>query len=229
MSEKHQLEVRLPALPAEHVRVVTVEAIIVRKQVALASVAEDGDLRCREVIATLTDDESHGISKVVACLPVSGVTDSRSAPGQQFELQAAELAKRLLVVEELGDFYNLKMMSDKTINPLVAKINKVHHVDEARHLSFGRELLRELAADICPKWSSEQRRSFESWLADYLGSSWGDFYNPSMYKDAGLEGAYNVRKMALAHPACAEFRARASEKLVDYFLDAGLLSQRPSH
>ncbi|MHA7836085.1 MAG: diiron oxygenase [bacterium] len=136
---------------------------------------------------------------------------------------------KVLVVEELGDFYNLKMMSDKTINPLVAKINKVHHVDEARHLSFGRELLRELAADICPKWSSEQRRSFESWLADYLGSSWGDFYNPSMYKDAGLEGAYNVRKMALAHPACAEFRARASEKLVDYFLDAGLLSQRPSH
>ncbi len=136
---------------------------------------------------------------------------------------------KVLVVEELGDYYNLKMMSDKSIDPLVAQINKVHHVDEARHLSFGRLYLSELAADICPKWTAEERTSFENWLVAYIDSSWGDFYNPAMYKDAGLPNAYNVRKAALADPICREARVRASAKLVDYFLSADLLSSRPQH
>lgn len=134
---------------------------------------------------------------------------------------------KVLVVEEYGDFYNLKMMGDKTINPLVAKINKVHHIDEARHLGFGREYLREMTNEICSKWTDEEKASFEKWLGDYMNSSWGDFYNPAMYKDAGLEKPYDVRKMALASHVCAEFRTRASAKLVDYFLDIGLLSARP--
>jgi len=134
---------------------------------------------------------------------------------------------KVLVVEEFGDFYNLKMMSDKTINPLVAKINKVHHIDEARHLSFGRMYLEEMAAEICPRWTPEEKASFEKWLGEYMNSSWGDFYNPAMYKDAGIDDAYNVRKMAMAHPVCVEARTRASAKLVDYFLNAGLLSSRP--
>ena len=134
---------------------------------------------------------------------------------------------KVLIVEELGDFYNLKMMSDKRIEPLVAKINKVHHVDEARHLGFGRELLREMAADFVPAWTKEEREHFQGWLVQYLLSSWGDFYNPAVYKDAGLTDGYKVRKMALEHPTCRAFRAEASAKLVDYFLDVGLLDARP--
>ena len=60
-----------------------------------------------------------------------------------------------------------------------------------------------------------------------LISSWGDFYNPAVYKDAGIPDGYKVRKMALEHEACAAFREEASSKLVDYFLDIGLLSERP--
>ncbi len=134
---------------------------------------------------------------------------------------------KVLIVEELGDFYNLKMMSDTTINPLVARINKVHHIDEARHLSFGREFLRELAEESLEGWSEQETVSFQTWLANYLASCWGDFYNPAVYKDAGLEDGYGVRKMALDHTVCAEFRERASEKLVDYFLEVGLLTKRP--
>jgi len=135
---------------------------------------------------------------------------------------------KVLIVEELGDYYNLAMMSDPTINPLVARINKVHHVDEARHLAFGRELLRELAAEYLEQWSPEETKAFQEWLGRYLASSWGDFYNPAAYKDAGIADGYGTRKMALAHPACSAFRERASRKLVDYFLETELLSERPS-
>ena len=45
-----------------------------------------------------------------------------------------------------------------------------------------------------PHWSQARREGFQSWLAQYLKSSWADFYNPSMYRDAGLAEAY------AAHP-----------------------------
>lgn len=134
---------------------------------------------------------------------------------------------KVLIVEELGDFYNLKMMSDSRINPLVARINKVHHVDEARHLGFGRQFLRELADEYRGGWNEEETDRFQNWLVQYLASSWGDFYNPAVYKDAGIADGYKVRKMALAHDTCAAFRNEASAKLVDYFLEVGLLSERP--
>ena len=134
---------------------------------------------------------------------------------------------KVLIVEELGDFYNLKMMSDPTIHPLVARINKVHHIDEARHLSFGREFLHELFDEYRKEWSDEELAVFRNWLGQYLSSSWGDFYNPAVYKDAGLNDGYGIRKMALEHPTCVRFRENASAKLVDYFLEVGLLAERP--
>jgi len=135
---------------------------------------------------------------------------------------------KVLIVEELGDYYNLEMMSEKSINPLVSKINRVHHVDEARHLAFGREYLREIFEDCRADWTHEQTQSFQAWLANYLVSSWGDFYNPAVYKDAGIPDGYKVRKMALEHSACRETRERISKKVVDYFLEVELLSEAPA-
>lgn len=135
---------------------------------------------------------------------------------------------KVLIVEELGDYYNLEMMSEKSINPLVSNINRVHHIDEARHLAFGREYLSETFEDCRSDWTDDQTQSFQAWLADYLASSWGDFYNPAVYKDAGIADGYRVRKMALEHPACREMRERISKKLVDYFLDMELLSEAPA-
>src|SRR5688572_26490828 len=51
---------------------------------------------------------------------------------------------KALVVEELGDVFNVKMMKDDTIHPLAKEINRIHHDDEARHIAFGRRILKEL-------------------------------------------------------------------------------------
>jgi len=135
---------------------------------------------------------------------------------------------KVLVVEEIGDYYNVKMMLDKTIEPIVQQINWVHHRDESRHLGFGRRHLTELAEHWLPQWSDETRHGFSEWLAAYVKSSWADFYNPTLYKDAGLANPYQVRKMALAHPATAELRDKASKKLLNIFVRLGLLEERPS-
>jgi hypothetical protein len=141
---------------------------------------------------------------------------------------------KVMVVEEVGDYYNVVMQRDKRIHPLVQELNFVHHRDEARHLGFGREMTKELWEKHSPTWSPEVLTRFRGWLAQYIKSSWADFYNPSMYrdggidKDSGLGDPYEVRQMALAHTACREHRERASKKLVTYFLRNGMLTEAPA-
>lgn len=134
---------------------------------------------------------------------------------------------KVMVVEELGDYYNVVMMRDKRIHPIVQEINFVHHRDESRHLGFGRQLTTELWNKWSPTWTDEVRARFQAWLAAYLKSSWGDFYNPTMYKDAGLENGYELRTMALDHAVCRAQREKASKKLVNYFLRNGMLAEQP--
>lgn len=133
-----------------------------------------------------------------------------------------------MVVEELGDYYNLAIAPDERCDPLVREINKVHHIDEARHLAFGRSYLAELFERYRPQWSEETLAAFRQWLVGYLKSCWGDYYNPTVYRDAGLADAYEIRLAALAHPACIAHRQRASAKVVDYFVRTGLLAEAPA-
>lgn len=135
---------------------------------------------------------------------------------------------KVMVVEELGDYYNLAIEKDERVDPFVRDLNRMHHVDEARHLAFGRTYLVELFERYRAGWSDEQLASFQGWLVEYLRSSWGDYYNPTMYRDAGLADGYELRQMALAHPACAAQRAEASSKLVNYFIKYGLLVEAPA-
>lgn len=135
---------------------------------------------------------------------------------------------KVLIVEEIGDVYNVKMMRDDRVHPLVAAINRMHHIDEARHIAFGHEYTREQFARYSRDWSEGDLHSFQDWLSEYLVSAWGDFYNPSVYRDAGVEPGYQTRQMALAHPTCRRMREDVSAKLVDYFLDVGLLRDAPA-
>lgn len=135
---------------------------------------------------------------------------------------------KVLVVEELGDWYNVAIARDARAHPLAREINTIHHRDEARHIIFGKRLLAELFAQVAPKWSPETLAGLRAWLGAYLRASWADFYNPAMYRDAGIADAYEAREAALASPVTAEFRARVSQKLVGYFLETGILEEVPA-
>jgi hypothetical protein len=135
---------------------------------------------------------------------------------------------KALVVEELGDYYNVVMMRDERIAPIAREVNRIHHEDEARHIVFGRRLLGELWKRHAPRWPAETVEGLRLWLGEYLRSSWGDFYNPSMYRDAGLEDSYALREASLASPICRAHRERASRKLVDVFLKTGVLAEDPA-
>ena len=132
---------------------------------------------------------------------------------------------KVLVVEEIGDYYNLAMRHEERLHPLVQQLNKVHHADETRHLAFGRQYLPEIFEEHAGKWSAEELAGFREWFVNYLKSSWGDYYNPAMYKDAGLENGYELRQMAMQN--CVELRQKASKTLVDLFVNTGILQEAP--
>lgn len=145
------------------------------------------------------------------------------APGEE---DIAFFAK-VLVVEELSDFYNVVMADDERLAPIVREVNRTHHVDEARHIHFGRAYLKQLWDRTTPSWTAEQLDAFRSWLVEYVSASWRDFYNPSVYRDAGVPNPYEAREYALSSPACREHRQRSSEKFLKNLVKSGILLEIP--
>ena len=135
---------------------------------------------------------------------------------------------KVQIVEEIGDYYNVALTRDERVDPFVREINSIHHIDEARHIVFGHRVLKKSWEEFSPKWPDEVIDNLRAWLAEYLKSSWTDFYNPRVYRDAGIPDAYEVRQAALRSPVCLEHRRRVSKKLIDYFLETGILLSEPS-
>ncbi len=133
-----------------------------------------------------------------------------------------------MVVEDFGDYFNIRTMKDTNCDPLVREISKVHHIDESRHLSFDRAYLADLCEEWLPQWDDAQRAKFSGWLRGFMTAHWGTYYNPSVYKDAGIEQPYEVRRQAIAHPAQQALYAKVSEKLDRFFSKIGLLLDVPT-
>ena len=134
---------------------------------------------------------------------------------------------KVLVVEELSDVYNVALAADERLAPIVREINHTHHVDEARHIYFGRVYLKQLWDRAAPAWSEAQRESFRTWLVDYVNASWRDFNSAAVYRDAGIAEPYEAREMALASPACRAHRQRCSEKYLGNLVSRGILREAP--
>jgi len=133
-----------------------------------------------------------------------------------------------MVVEDFGDFYNIRTMKDDRCDPLVREISQVHHVDESRHLAFDRAYLTDLCELWLGEWDQAQREKFAGWLGGFMKSNWATYYNPAVYKDVGLEEPFEARRIAMAHPAQLALREKVSDKLVRFFMKLGLLIEAPA-
>ncbi len=144
------------------------------------------------------------------------------APGEEL-LRFFALA---MVVEALSDHYNVRVMNDDGCDPLVRAISRLHHVDEARHLAFDRAYLTELAAQHLPGWDEATLHGFQAWLAGFIKAFWLTFYNPTAYKDAGIDDAYEVQKLAMEAPHQQALREEFSAPTEKFFRKIGLLAEQ---
>jgi hypothetical protein len=142
---------------------------------------------------------------------------SEGAPGEEDFLFFA----KVLVFEEIVDVYNVRCARDERLHPLVRRIHSLHHRDEARHLAFGRQVVRDLFAQHAAGWGSEGTARIRRYLADYLESTWKEYYNPQVYVDAGLEGnPMDMRREAFA--ASAARRGEISKNLCGFLKKHGI-------
>ncbi len=133
-----------------------------------------------------------------------------------------------LIFEEIVELYNIKMSIDDTLEPTAQRINYLHHRDEARHLVFGRKITKHLFDTYSTNWSPEMLQCVRDDLQAFLLMTWKEYYNPDVYRDAGLDEPYELQEMAWQHPACIEHRKEVSGVLTKYLSENGILEETPA-
>ncbi len=116
------------------------------------------------------------------------------------------------------------MGSDERLVETARKINFYHHVDESRHLAFGRAHLKEVWDKYSSSWGEEYKSQLDTYIHQYLLSTWREYYNPDVYKDAGLENAYDLSEKVFHSESAVNFRRSVSESLTNYMKKCGIVT-----
>jgi hypothetical protein len=134
---------------------------------------------------------------------------------------------KVLVFEEIVDRFNLAQSKDGRLHPLARFINQNHHAEEARHLIFGRRVVEALWRAHAPTWSDDQIDDLRRYLAQFYVMAWREYYNPDVYRDAGLDDPWDVAEKLWASDAQRAHRRALSERSVRFLIDCGLLTEEP--
>jgi len=135
---------------------------------------------------------------------------------------------RVAIFEEIVDRYNVAMGRDDRLVPVARLINAHHHAEETRHLIFGRRVVEHLWRRHSPSWSDDVIANIRRYLADYLVSTWREYYNPDVYRDAGVDDPWVAARQTWDHPASHEHRRHLSRQCLAPFLAAGILVEEPA-
>jgi hypothetical protein len=128
---------------------------------------------------------------------------------------------RILIFEEIVDYFNAHMATDQTLPRIARDINRVHHQDESRHVAFGRMVFVNLLGQVAKRDPAEVPVVAE-YLENYLQYSIGTLYNPAAYRDAGIPNALALRRRALEHPARAEAHDQILKRTRRFLAKAGV-------
>ncbi|GGO42778.1 hypothetical protein GCM10012287_04450 [Streptomyces daqingensis] len=128
---------------------------------------------------------------------------------------------RILIFEEIVDFYNARMATDQSLPHIAREINRVHHQDESRHVAFGRMIFTNLLEQVAKRDPAEVP-VVADYLEQYLQYSIGTLYNPAAYRDAGIPDALALRRQALEHPARKEAHDEVLKRTRRFLAKSGL-------
>lgn len=141
------------------------------------------------------------------------------APGEEEFLFFA----KVMIFEEIVDVYNVRMARDERLEAVARAINRMHHQDESRHLAFGRRQVRRLFERHAPAWSRDVREGVRAYLGEYLVSTWKQYYNPDVYRDAEIPEAYELREQAFERPGARAHRAEVTRPCMRHLVESGIL------
>ena len=179
----------------------------------------------------LDEENKHSVWFATFCLRYAG----RIYPDRKvaFPREPAEGEEDLLffarvsIFEEIVDRYNVAMGGDERLVPVARRINANHHADESRHLVFGRRVVEELWRAGAQRWSPQVVAGIRDHLNAFVVSTWRQYYNPGVYRDAGFADPWATAREAWEHPHSRARREELTRRCLRPLVEAGVLETAP--
>ncbi|WP_369015806.1 AurF N-oxygenase family protein [Actinocrinis puniceicyclus] len=195
----------------------------------LTKLVYEGDPTSRHVQYALTEtaDECRHSTMFARMIerietPAYGPTRSVHRRGRVLPLLARGPAMwgAVLIGEEVVDRFQREMVGDESIQPLMRMVNRIHIVEEARHIGFARaELVRSI--ESTPRWQLPYHRLLLSHIAYIVCRS---LINPRVYASVGLDPRATHR-VALNNPHHRATIRFGGEKIMPFLAEAGLVGE----
>jgi hypothetical protein len=130
----------------------------------------------------------------------------------------------ILVAEEILDTFQREAMNDESVQPVVQAVNRIHVVEEARHVRYAREELQRVVARTSPvRMHFERTRT--AMIAYQVASH---LIHPKVYAAVGLDPV-EARRQANASEARAETLRWSAQRLVGFLREVGLIAGPTEH
>lgn len=125
----------------------------------------------------------------------------------------------VLVAEEITDRLQRATMNDEAINPLIRMVNRIHVVEEVRHVRFARaEIAREM-----PGLTGVGKLVATTVTALVSAAVVSVLINPDVYDSVGLDRRRAVRE-ARRNPHNHETRRWMAEKIMAFLDEQGMVT-----
>ncbi|MCY0388969.1 diiron oxygenase [Robbsia sp. Bb-Pol-6] len=159
-------------------------------------------------------------------LPGSGNTDDEN-------LRDLYMFVSTLIFEEFVDYYNHKVGTSDGIIDILKQVNYQHHLDESRHVSFGREVVPRLYADAIALSSDpeETKADVSRTVVKMFRYFISLMYNPLVYEDSavvrplGFASGNALRNALRSHPARKKMHALWFKRSANFFVKSGLVAE----
>jgi hypothetical protein len=126
----------------------------------------------------------------------------------------------ILVAEEILDRLQREAMNDETVQPIVRMVNRIHVLEEARHVRFAREELVRGMAEL-----KGYELPYQKWLVGYVSMMiTRTIINPGVYAAVGLD-VREAHRQALGNPRFRETIRWAGERIMSFLDEAGLVGK----
>lgn len=181
-------------------------------------------------LTEIGDETRHVIMFAKAVARMGAPTYRPPAYVQQLAKVYAATAKGVsifapvLVAEEITDRLQRETMNDENIHPLIRMVNRIHVVEEARHVRFAREEVQRLMPFLGPiaKTATNTGSAIVAAFVIHV------LINPEVYASVGLDPKATA-KIARTNPNNHETRRWMASKIMNFLDEQGMVtwSSRP--
>lgn len=125
----------------------------------------------------------------------------------------------VLVAEEVTDRLQRATMNDEQIHPLIRMVNRIHVIEEARHVRFARAEVARLMPEMGPV-AKLVNNTVAAVVASFVV---GVLINPQVYAQVGLDPKHAAR-VARKNPHHRQTRRWMAEKIMAFLDEQGMVT-----